>query len=102
MTEEEYGIIGALQLLLGDKDTHVRLWLIRQAFPKDALIFQGMDKAEAFKDELSSAHNMMSRALETCDGSSGLGAGAARNLHHTLLAAKQDLRDAAKQIDLSI
>jgi len=82
---KQQAIIATLQLLLLDGDNELKASLIQAAFPG---LIVGADYDE-LRDKLWLATDTLDECLSIADGSSGLGALAAKNLNNQLSAAKR-------------
>jgi len=70
-------LVAALQLLMGDMPPENRAFVIMEAFPDLMLVAKGERADHLFRRMRSVEYNLRV-AKETVDGSSGIGAGAAR------------------------
>ena len=94
--EQVKGIIGALQLLLGGKRGEDKAALIRHAFP-------GLIVSADFNEmrvKLFQHLTLIEAALGIVDGSSGLGALAAKDANHQIRAIRDSLFSLANFLEI--
>lgn len=92
------GIVGALQLLLGDLDGEEKAALLHGAFPG---LIVGAD-ADPLRERFGALLNDIRNAMDTCDGSSGLGAIAAGSLNGELRKMEADINHLADYFEIKL
>jgi hypothetical protein len=85
--------VAALQLLIGDLPADSRVFIMREAFPDIVVLAHG-DQAERACRVIARAAYHISNASGIVDGSSGLGAVAARNAAAMIAGANGNLLEA--------